>query len=362
MQENLYLRTQKVMNSDGTMEYEVTIGIPVYNAERYIRRALESALAQTFQNIEFLICDDCGTDSSMEVVREYQSNHPRGFDIHTISQPYNKGLGEARNLIIDNAAGKYLYFLDADDAMSENAISLLYESLIRYDADIVYGSHDRIEEFGGQRQVIPFVYPSLVFLNENEFANWAYETYGKMGTTTWNFLIDVNIYRRNAIRYKPVNFWEDMTTTIDLPTYVCRVVLLPNITYQYYCHYGSLSNFQKRDVIQKEEVEKTILAMKEVKDDSQRIKGKPYYPKRCLKVMKTCFYMACTMIKYREITHPPFSDSEIRDLMASPLGFGEICSFKTAKWPHLVLYMLGILPSAMSVLIIHIIGKKKGLI
>jgi glycosyltransferase involved in cell wall biosynthesis len=350
------------MNNDGIMGYEVTIGIPVYNVERYIRRAMESALAQTFQSIEFLICDDCGTDASMDIVREYQSKHPRGADIRIVSQPYNKGLGEARNLMIDSAAGKYLCFLDADDAMTEDAVSLLYESLISHHADIVYGSHERIEDFDGQRQVYPFIYPSLSFHKENEFATWAYETYGRMGTTTWNFLIDINIYRKNSIRYKPINFWEDMTTTIDLPTYVSRVVLLPNITYRYYCHYGSLSNFQKRDVIQKEEMEKTVQAMKKVKEESLRIKNKPYYPKRCQKVMMTCFYMACTMIKYRKITQPPFSKREIRDLMTSPLGFTEILGFKTAKWPNLALYLLGILPPGLSVFLIHIIGKQRRLI
>ena len=52
------------------MEYEVTIGIPVYNVEKYIRKTLESALAQTFSSIEFLVLDDCGTDASIEIVRD----------------------------------------------------------------------------------------------------------------------------------------------------------------------------------------------------------------------------------------------------------------------------------------------------
>jgi hypothetical protein len=102
--------------------------------------------------------------------------------------------------------------------------------------------------------------------------------------------------------------------------------------------------------------------MELVKDNSGRIKGKPYYPKRSLKVMMTCFYMACSIIRNRKITQPPFSDREIRDLMASPLGFTEILGFKTAKWPNLALYMLGILPSGLSVLLIHIIGKQRRLI
>lgn len=344
------------------MAYEVTIGIPVYNVEKYIRRSLDSALAQTFQSIEFLVCDDCGTDSSIDIVREYQHNHPRGSDIHIVHQPHNKGVGEARNLMIDSAKGKYIYFMDADDVITDDAISILYENAVRYQADIVYGSHDRIEEFDNRTDIKPYVYPRQQFLNENEFAIWVYEKYGRIETTTWNFLIDIRIFRDNGIRYKPINFWEDLTTTIDLPTYVSRAVLLPNITYKYYCRYGSLSNFQKRDIIPKEEIEKTIGAIENVKANGDRIRMKPYYPERCLKVMMTCFYMSCSIIKNREITHPSFSDKEIRSLMVFPLSFSEICRFRTSRLKCLAFYLLGIMPSRLTVALIRILGKKKGLI
>jgi len=344
------------------MEYEVTIGIPVYNAEKYIRKALESALSQAFQSVEILICDDCGTDSSIDIVREYQAGHQRGGDIHIVRQPCNKGIGEARNLIVDLAKGKYLYFMDADDVITENAISLLYENARKYGADIVYGSHNRVEEFDSQVLVKPYVYPSKVFLEDDAFACWAYEKYSRVEAMTWNMLIRVSVFRENGIRYQPISYWEDMTLTIDLPTYVSRVVLLPDITYQYQCRYGSLSNFQERDRISKDEILDTIWAMEMVKGNSWRIKDKPYYPKRCLKVMTTCFYMACSVIKNRRKTHPPFSSREIRALMASPLHFAEILRFRSAKWQNLALYMLGVLPSALSVLMIWLIGKKKGLI
>ena len=67
--------------------YEITIGIPVYNIEKYIPRMMDSVMAQTFKNIEILICDDCGTDDSMNIIRHYQQNHPRGNDIGTIDVP-----------------------------------------------------------------------------------------------------------------------------------------------------------------------------------------------------------------------------------------------------------------------------------
>ena len=343
------------------MAYEVTIGIPVYNVEKYIRLTMDSALAQTFDNIEFLVLDDCGTDGSMDIIREYQRQHPRGKDIRIVRQPQNGGLGRARNRIIDEARGKYLFYLDADDAITPNAIELLYRQAEQYDADMVYGSYERIEEFDKDVKRISTPYPRLVFLNENEFADYVYSDYGFLQASTWNFLIKKEIYLKNNIRYKAINYWEDFTITIDLPTYVTKVVMLPDITYFYYCRYGSLSNFQSRECIEKSEIQKTIDAMAEVKENSRRIVSKPYFHKWMCKVMMTHFYMACTILKEEKITVPPFTKREIRDVMRSPLTLSQTLRLKGWRLKSLALWLLGALPPSLSVALIWILGKSKGL-
>lgn len=344
------------------MNYEVTIGIPVYNVERYIRLTMDSALAQTFQSIEFLVLDDCGTDSSMDIVREYQQNHPRGKDIRIVRQPQNGGLGRARNRIIEEAQGKYLYHLDADDAIAPNTIQLLYDNVQRYDADIVYGSYKRIEQFDGETKETEHRYPSVQFLKAYEFADRVYSDYGFLQANTWNFLIKRDIYLKNNIRHKAVNYWEDFSTTIDLPTYVTRAVLLPDITYYYYCRYGSLSNFSKRNRIEKSEIEKTLDAMAQVKQNSDRVKPMPYFHKRMHKVMMTHFYMVCAIMKEEKIITPPFTKHEMRDIMRWPISLWEVLQMKDWRIKNLTLYLLGVLPPAISVGLIRILGKRKGLI
>jgi glycosyltransferase involved in cell wall biosynthesis len=344
------------------MEYAVTIGIPVYNVEKYIRLTMDSALAQTFPDIEFLVLDDCGTDSSIDIVKEYQQNHPRGKDIRIVRQPQNGGLGRARNRIIDEARGQYLYHFDADDVIAPNTIELLYKHAKQYDADIVYGSYQRIHQFGDQKETEDFRYSFSTFLKEDEFADQAYSKYAFLQAQTWNFLIKTEIYRKNNIRYKSVNFWEDFTTTIDLPTYITRAVLLPDMTYFYYCRYGSLSNYKKRDHIEKAEIQKTIDAMRLVKEDSERVKNKPYFHKRMFKVMMTHFYMACAILKNERIISPSFTKREIRELMQSTLSFSDLLKMKDWRIKNLALYMLGVLPPAISVYIIRELGKKKHLL
>ncbi len=344
------------------MKYEVTIGIPVYNVEKFIRLTMDAALAQTYDNIEFLVLDDCGTDSSMDIVRDYQQTHPRGKDIHIVRQPQNLRLGRARNRIIEEAQGRYLYFLDADDAIAPNTIELLYTNAQRYDADIVYGSYERIEEFGGKEKRTPFQYPRLVFLKEDEFATRVYSDYGFLQAQTWNFLIKREIYLKNNIRHKAVNFWEDFTTTIDLPNYITRAVLLPDITYFYYCRYGSLSNYSQRDHIDKAEIEMTMNAMEEVKQNSERFRSKPYFPMRMYKVMMTCFYVVCSALQNEKIISPPFTAKELRACMAYPIPLTAICSFRTCRIRHLLLYLLSVMPAPLFVRLVRMMGKRKGLI
>lgn len=340
-----------------TMEYEVTIGIPVYNVEKYIRESLDSALAQTYPKIEFLICDDCGADDSISIVQEYQQTHVRGKDIRIVRQPHNMGLGCARNRMIAEAKGKYIFFMDSDDLLSQDTIELMYEQAQKYDADMVLGSMEKILLYENGRRVKNTDYHFQVFFHENEFASWVYEKYNRLQASTCNFLIKLEVYRQNGIQYKPINYWEDFTTTMDLPTYVTRVVMLPNVTYHYMCRTGSMSNYQRRSIIQKDEILNTMKAVEMIKNNSERILRKPYFSNRTLKVMMTCFYICCTILHNWEKINPSFKRKELRDFMRYPVSFSEINLYR-----HFPLYILGILPSSVSVWLMRIMGKMKHLL
>ena len=339
------------------MAYEVTIGIPVYNVEKYIRESLDSALAQTFPDIEFLICDDCGTDSSIAIIEEYQHTHPRGRDIRIVRQPRNMGLGCARNRMIAEATGRYIYFMDSDDLLSPNTIERMHQQAQEYDADLVYGSMEKVLLYENGRREKNADYAYRVFLQENEFASWVYEKYDRIQASTCNFLIRLDVYRSNGIQYKPINYWEDFTTTMDLPTYVTRVVMLPDVTYHYMCRSGSMSNYQQRERIGKEEILQTMNAVAMIKDNSARIRHKPYFSNRMLKVMKTCFYVCCTVLHNWDIIEPRFSKAELRNFMRYPVPLSSVSAAS-----HLLFYVMGVLPPSASVGLMRIIGKCKHLI
>lgn len=119
---------------------EVSIIVPVYNAERFLKECVESVLAQSFTDWELLLVDDGSTDISGEICRHYSELDKR---IKVITKP-NGGLSSARNAGLDKAAGDYVFFLDSDDELYPHSISCLYDIAENYNVDLAAGRYARM--------------------------------------------------------------------------------------------------------------------------------------------------------------------------------------------------------------------------
>lgn len=343
------------------MGNDITIAIPLYRAEKYIKECLNSALAQSYPHIDFLVIDDACDDHSVDLVVQMQAEHPRGKNIRLIRHTKNVGIGETRNHLIAEAKTKYLFFLDADDVIAEDAIQILHDAAEKYQTDLVYGSHEQIDMTKVGHHVTPFLYEHQ-FLEYDDYPTYVYRKYEGIQATIWNALINLEWFRQTGLRFLPINYWEDFALTMDLATYASRVVLLSDVTYYYYRHSGSLSIAKDSNRYSKENIQKTIDAIEWVKGNSDRIKHKSYFPGRMVKVLMTDFYIVCNILKNKDKIQPAFSKPELRDVMKSPLTFVETLSLKSRRFENLFLYMLGILPPSISIWIITILGKHRGLI
>lgn len=341
------------------MKYDVTIGIPVYKSEDYIRRALESALAQTYHSIEFLLVDDAGGNGSLAIMQEIQRIHPRGADVRIISHDTNMGVSASRNRIIDEAKGEYLYFMDSDDVISKDTISLMMENIRKYGAEMVFGSYEKIET-SGERNV--YQYPSMQLLEKDALANFAYRKYAGIQASSCNYLVKTSILRENHLRFIDTNYWEDLVFTFDLVTYISRAVLLSDITYSYLCRENSLSHYQQRKNISKEEIMKNASAIEHLKNTSSLLYNKVYFPNRCYNIVMTDFYIACNILKRRKDIQPSISNKDIKTIMHPPVTWSQICTFQQSRYRNMVLYMIGKLPSLICVGAIWILAKMKKLI
>lgn len=123
---------------------KVTIIIPIYNVEKYINEAVDSARNQTYKNLEIILVDDESTDLSGKICDEYLGIDDRIKVIHK----KNGGLSDARNSGLDNCTGQYIMFLDGDDFLEPDAVEKMYNEIIEKDADYVIGNYINATEEG----------------------------------------------------------------------------------------------------------------------------------------------------------------------------------------------------------------------
>lgn len=126
-------------------EKKISIIIPVYNVEEYLRECLDSVLGQTFQSIEIICVNDASTDNSLEILRAYQAIYS---NISILSHEKNSGLSAARNTGLEKASGKYVMFVDSDDMILTNACEELYQMAEKYKTDIIYFNMKLLNEKG----------------------------------------------------------------------------------------------------------------------------------------------------------------------------------------------------------------------
>ncbi|MBM6752472.1 glycosyltransferase family 2 protein [Mediterraneibacter glycyrrhizinilyticus] len=117
----------------------VSVIIPVYNVEQYLKQCLDSVLAQTLSDVEVICVNDSSTDGSLKILEEYAGKDRR---ITVVTQP-NRGAGAARNKGLSMATGKYLSFLDADDFFEPDMLKLAYEKAEEDKADFVVFNSDQ---------------------------------------------------------------------------------------------------------------------------------------------------------------------------------------------------------------------------
>lgn len=140
---------------------KVSIIVPIYNVENYVKKTIESVLRQTEPEIEIILVDDGSTDGSGRICDDFARKDER---IRVIHKP-NGGLSSARNAGAEVASSDYVMFLDGDDYLKDNAVEKVYETMLEYPSDFVQFLYRELEE--GQE---PVVQP------ETQSVYWAHTT------------------------------------------------------------------------------------------------------------------------------------------------------------------------------------------
>ena len=216
------------------MKPKVSLIIPVFNVSEYIEKSFQSAISQTYENIEYIIVDDCSSDDSIEKVEKIIEVSPRKDDIKIIKHDINKGASSSRNTGIEASTGNYIYFMDSDDIITPECIQMHIESVVMNNADFSVGY---IKVHGKKTIHQPAVHFSIEanekILKSFFTRKWMYSCCDRMFKK--EFLISHGIHFKAGIIY------EDVFFLFLVCLHAKKMISIKENTYKYIVRKNSIS-------------------------------------------------------------------------------------------------------------------------
>ena len=214
----------------------VSIIVPIYNVEKYLKRCIKSILGQTYKKIQIILVDDGSTDNCPAICDEYAEKDNRIKVIHK----KNGGLSDARNAGIKHANGKYITFIDSDDYIDQNYIQVLYESIIKTKSDIAIAGHKTIYP---KKTIIHKAKSSIQITSEEALYRLLYDK--ELDTSAWAKLYKTALF--NYIKYPKGRLFEDTATTYKLLDTAKKITIIPKAIYNYEIRDNSISTQEFSD-------------------------------------------------------------------------------------------------------------------
>lgn len=216
----------------------ISIIVPVYNVEKYLRQCLDSLISQIYENTEIILVNDGSTDCSGTICEEYAQRDGRIIVVHQ----ENQGLSGARNTGLRLSKGDYIAFVDSDDMVSQNYLSVLYGLLMRYDADIAcchYCSGKRQISFPKKETGVV----EKVLLSEEMLQQWHGENQA-VETVVWNKLYKKQVFIKEGemLFFAVSRNHEDVLISHLLVENSSKVVWTDRKLYYYRKRRGSIVN------------------------------------------------------------------------------------------------------------------------
>lgn len=217
---------------------QISMIVPVYNAEKHLARCMDSILKQTFTDFELILINDGSTDQSAGIMDKYARKDPRVVAIHQ----KNSGVSAARNAGIRAAKGKYIGFADADDTVEPTMYQRLYEAMEHECADIAMVGWSKIVP--GQKELVPVFRESdgyHVLGKEEALEKIFVENEKAMLSTVWNKLIKADLVKQILFDAE-IAYGEDTWYSYQLIMRSKKIVCINEALYNYYIYPGSASN------------------------------------------------------------------------------------------------------------------------
>ena len=219
---------------------KVSILVPVYKCEKFINQCVESLFSQAFDDVEFIFYDDCSPDASVSLIHQCLEKHPdRWEQVRIISAQQNSGVSIARNRLLVEAKGEYIWYVDSDDWIEPDAIRLLYETACSSKAGIVsFGFY--YEGISRCATVYHYKYKSVKECLKDVIGNnWG---------AVWRFFFRRSIATENSILF-PVgyNVAEDYVFCIKYLFHVQNIISI-DVPLYHHITYNTMSLVATQDI------------------------------------------------------------------------------------------------------------------
>lgn len=201
---------------------DVSIIVPIYNTEKYLKRCINSILSQSFKDFELLLIDDGSTDGSLQIIKEYEEYDKR---VRIFSNK-NQGPALTRNFGIDMAKSDYLMFIDSDDYIDQGYLADYFNAASQSNVDIA---------IGGYKRVICEKTTYTLRLKQGEFSKYVV-------TGPVCRIIKKEFLNDNNIRFLDTNSSEDVYFNLMIYNKTEKIKIIDNVGYNYFYNANSLSN------------------------------------------------------------------------------------------------------------------------
>lgn len=206
----------------------ISVIIPVYNAEKYLSKCIDSVLNQTYQDLEIILVNDGSTDDSEKILEKYRSRDSR----IVIINKDNGGASTARNVGLDTAHGEYITFVDSDDTISPYYLEILHNCALNDGSDFVcYRYKDSIKVFDDYNLINNLVNERVIVNSRNVLKEYEYKYYPIIWGTPFNKLFHKSLF--DDIRFTEGMIYEDVEILPKLIKASHQLTILPMELYYY---------------------------------------------------------------------------------------------------------------------------------
>lgn len=207
---------------------KVSVIVPIYNVEKYLRKCIETLVSQTLQDIQIILVNDGSKDNSIQIIKEFLEKYPQKI---VYLEKENGGLSDARNFAIPHATGEYLAFLDADDYVELDIYEKMYELAKKENSDMVECD-------------FYWEYPNKIKKDIGKIYYTKEEMLEKIRVVAWNKLIKREVLEKSKIQFPKGYRYEDIEFTYKLIPSLDKVSFLKEPCVHYIQRQNSISNSQ----------------------------------------------------------------------------------------------------------------------